>query len=343
MMSPVNACRAGRQLAALLPFLALAAALTLGSTGVLAQALSEARDQLIRDLQVQTVIVETSTDSIELVGRQAQGARVEVTRVAFGYTAEAARRALDRLTIEVTETLGTARVAVTRHPAAALEGRPPYAEVRVEVPPGVTVEVRTASGVVRVREVDAVVRIATTSGGVNASGGSGRLEIQTSSGGVRVAGFGRGNLEIATGSGPIEVLGGGPLELSAASASGHVQVVDVEGSLTVSTAIGGVNIERARNAVLSVETTRGAVSFSGSLARDANSLISTTAGSVRVALPRTAAFRLNATSVSGPVNVTFPITAAERSRSSVVGTAGAGGGLLRLSTTSGPVEVVALD
>lgn len=323
--------------------LTLAVVLALTSTGALTQALSEARDQLIRELAVDAVIFESPTESIELVGRPTPGIKIEVTRIGFGYTPEAAQRVLGRLSVEVTEAAGTARVSVTRVGGAPFEGRAPHAEVRIEVPSGATVEVRTTSGVVRVRELNATIRIATGNGGVNATGAAGSLQIQTTSGGVRVSEFGRGRVEIETGSGLVEVLGGGPLELKAASATGQIVLREVEGRLAVTTATGDISIERARNASLNVETTRGAVTFSGSLQPGMNSLISTTAGSVRVALPRTAGFRLIATSVNGPVNVTFPITATERARNVVVGSAGAGEGLLRLTTTSGPIEVIPLD
>ena len=69
--------------------------------------------------------------------------------------------------------------------------------------------------------------------------------------------------------------------------------------------------------------------------------ISSISGDVRLGLPQTAEFRLNARSTSGDIDCDFPITMTDSSgsRRSIEGTVGSGTNTVIIKTVSGDIDI----
>ena len=174
----------------------------------------------------------------------------------------------------------------------------------VTVPRQTSVELRTGGGDVRVSNLEGQLRIKTSGGDVNVTDAKGDLDGLTSGGDMRVERL-TGNLVLHTSGG----------DINAEDISGRVDVHtgggDVEVSLKLGNAQGGD--------------------------------VETSGGEVRVRVDPVVNLNVEASAGSGDVNSDLPLTiTGSVSSSSIRGTLGKGGALLRVHSSSGDIHLARL-
>ena len=129
--------------------------------------------------------------------------------------------------------------------------------VRISVPAGAAVSVRTASGDLRVTVPVSDAEIDTASSDVRLAGFDGLCRIKTASGDV-VVGASSGGMRVMSASGDLR-LDGFRGDLSVSTASGDVVLGEVEGMIAVRTASGDVDVRRFSGTRLEASSMSGDV------------------------------------------------------------------------------------
>lgn len=262
------------------------------------------------------LVVRGVSDNVSLERASGGSVTVASTRHGFGWNADAARAALDRLDVQITQTGDTLSVEVRRAAGfSGFVGRAPYADLRIGVPDGVALDVQTVSGDLRADGLRAAGSLATVSGDIALSDTSGEIQASTTSGDVQIAGAGAG--------------------LRVETVSGDVRLDDAGGALLAHTISGDLELRDLREAQVDLETTSGDVDASGDLA----GRISTISGDVELRLPDDSDLKLIVTTISGDLSSDLDLRDAQRERRSLSGSLGAGEAALSISTTSGDVAV----
>jgi DUF4097 and DUF4098 domain-containing protein YvlB len=159
----------------------------------------------------------------------------------------------------------------------------------------------TAGGSIDVEEVEGTVRIDTSGGAIRVTNVEGDVDADTSGGSV--------NIEEVTG------------DVQAETSGGPIRVLQVRGRVVADTSGGSVE----------AEFTPG--TFAGGY-------LSTSGGGVRVRLDPAIGLEIDAQSSGGSVSCDLPLTIRGKiSRTSVKGTVGAGGELLKVRTSGGSIRI----
>jgi DUF4097 and DUF4098 domain-containing protein YvlB len=200
----------------------------------------------------------------------------------------------------------------------------------VTAPAGTTLNVRSVSGDVRVRNIKGEVRLESVSGDVSATGTPNVALIKTVSGDLEQAGVStQDNLDVSTISGDLTVRNIKARAINAESVSGEIVLNDV-------------TCDRA-----TVKSVSGDVQYSGPLARNGRYELGSHSGDVRITLPGDIGFDLEASTFSGDVRSDLPVTT--RAGESLMGGSGRRHGLrgrhgdgsvfLVLNTFSGDITI----
>lgn len=145
------------------------------------------------------------------------------------------------------------------------------------------------------------------------------VETDTTNGNVRLTGT-RGTGRLETTNGNIDVEGtSGALALQ--STNGNIEVVRSEGALKASTTNGNVQAELTR------------------IADDRDLGLSSTNGGVIVRLPRDARLSVDAATTNGSIDSDLELSGGRATRKHLTGDLNGGGGLLRIRTTNGSVQI----
>ncbi len=125
------------------------------------------------------IVVEPSTGN---------AVEVEATKKAHGGSSDAAKAALDRVSITDDASAGSIRIdtKVARTSGISFMSGGVSVEYRVKVPAGANVKFSTVNGGVDVTGLDGSVVAETTNGGITARNVSGRLEASTTNGGLEI-------------------------------------------------------------------------------------------------------------------------------------------------------------
>jgi DUF4097 and DUF4098 domain-containing protein YvlB len=161
----------------------------------------------------------------------------------------------------------------------------------VTVPNGVSIELHSVSGAIKVTGVRGAVRAETISGHVTI-GDAPNVELaKTVSGDVSLSGIStEGNLSAGTVSGTITAKGLKARRVELSSVSGDVNLTDVNASSV-----------RAKSV-------SGGFEYSGSIAKGGEYDVNVHSGTIRFALSNPPGFYLNADSFSGSIRTDFPVT-----------------------------------
>jgi len=181
-----------------------------------------------------------------------------------------------------------------------------HANLRFEilVPKQTSLEVKTGGGDVHTSDLEGMVRLRTSGGDVEVTDLRGNLDAETSGGDMRVHEL-NGDLRLRTSGGDIRATG----------VSGRVEVHSSGGDIEV-------------------DLTRGNAS---------GGEVETSGGEIHVALDPSVSLDLEASAGGGDVHSDLPLTVTGKmSESSVRGTLGKGGQLLRLHSAGGDIRVRAL-
>ncbi len=192
----------------------------------------------------------------------------------------------------------------------------------VRVPKNTVLEIKTGGGRIEVDSMGRDAELKTSGGPISVNGLSGRLLARTSGGGIRVQQI-DGNADLETSGGPIDAtfINGA---LVAHTSGGSIHAEEIAGRIDAHTSGGAVTAVLSRN-----NSHGGTISSSG--------------GSISVAVDPAANLQIDASTSGGTVRSDLPIRmSGEISRHSIEGTLGSGGSTLSVHTSGGSVHILAL-
>lgn len=215
-----------------------------------------------------------------------------------------------------------------------------WADLRVQVPRGQTIEVHTLAGAAFVSNVDGDILFDGGSGRVIADHVRGTLRVDTGSGEVKVDGM-AGDLDIDTGSGGVVVTSVKGDLLHVDTGSGGVTADDVTvDRMHIDTGSGRVDASRVSARDINLDTGSGGVRIE--LLSDVETLrIDTGSGGARIELPANAGAALEIDAGSGGIRCDLPMTVYEKDSGSLRGRLGDGRGRIAVDTGSGGVVIAA--
>jgi lia operon protein LiaG len=214
-----------------------------------------------------------------------------------------------------------------------------HANLRILVPAGRGLDLNLGVGEVSANDVEGALSIDVHSAAVRTRNTKGRLNIDTGSGRVAVNDAEGDDIRIDTGSGSVEMNGIRASDLMVDTGSGRVTGAGIVATkVGVDTGSGGITLSDVSASDIMLDTGSGSVTLD--LVRQIERLlIDTGSGGVRLAVPANLAASVAIETGSGGVNVDLPISVTSRSRNSLVGTIGSGGGRIQIDTGSGGVTI----
>ena len=213
-----------------------------------------------------------------------------------------------------------------------------YADVRVAVPTGTSIEVHLAAGEAVVTNVDGDITVDVQAADVTTSHTRGALLLDTGSGEVNVSDA-EGRVILDSGSGGATVTGmkGRELRLDTGSGSFKGSGIDVE-ELWGDTGSGRVRLSDVRAKVISLDSGSGSVELG--LLSDVDRLtIDAGSGAVTVHVPESLGAAVDIDSGSGGIDVDVAMTVTRRDRDALSGTIGDGRGRIRIDSGAGGVTL----
>jgi hypothetical protein len=283
--------------------------------------------------------------------RVGRDGRVSISNISGSITISAASG--DEMSIDAVKRtrgdrgqLGRVNIVVEEHPGRVDVrtdyGRPPFpqrpgrddmvaVDYTVVVPSGVSLEVYTVSGRIKVDGVRGSTRLGSVSGDISSSN-TPRIEyLRTVSGEVSLAGIAHdGSVTVSSVSGNLDLNGVKARSLDLNTVSGEIRLKDAA-------------VER-----LSAKGLSGGIEYTGALARNARYEVNSHSGNVRFTLADNTGFELDASSFSGAVRSDFPMTIGGTQdirqrrgprRESLRATFGDGSASLTLRTFSGDIVI----
>lgn len=227
-------------------------------------------------------------------------------------------------------------VRITGRSRSGLEA---YADLRVAVPAGKTINVNLGVGKAFVSNVDGDIRVYVASADVAADRTRGTLRLSTGSGNVDLR-TASGDVTLQTGSGDLTVSGMQGTRLHLETGSGNVTLTDGKaGTVSVETGSGDIDATSSSGDELSFETGSGNVDVA--LVNTFRMLsIQTGSGDVTLRVPPTVGAEVDLETGSGDIDLgglTLQVRRIEHDR--VSGTLGDGKGRLSVETGSGNVRL----
>lgn len=205
----------------------------------------------------------------------------------------------------------------------------------VDVPADTSLVSKTGSGSQSIGDLAGSVVAESGSGSLTLGDIGGDVEATAGSGSIEVRSAG-GRLSAKTGSGSIRA-GGVAGAITSTSGSGSVELDQTgAGDVEIETGSGSVRIHGVRGA-LRVETGSGSIQADGEMTGDWR--LRSSSGSITVRLPGTAAFDLEARTSSGRIEMGHEVIVREVSKREIRGSAGGGGFVLAVRTSSGNIYI----
>jgi lia operon protein LiaG len=222
--------------------------------------------------------------------------------------------------------------------ASSGSGAEEYADLRIIVPRGKSLDLHLAVGDVRASNVDGDLRVDVSSASVTTEHTRGTLSLDTGSGRVEVSDV-QGDVELDTGSGGVVVNGvrGNTLKMDTGAGSMTVSDVDVR-DLDADVGSGGFRARRIRSSRVSIDAGSGGAELE--MLSDIERLtIDNGSGGVVVYLPETVGAQVEVETGSGGIDTDFAIQMRRWERNSLNGTIGDGRGRIHIESGSGRVQL----
>lgn len=205
-------------------------------------------------------------------------------------------------------------------------------DVKLDVPRGATVILKTQDGDIDVSDV-AEVRASTSNGDVSLRRIARGVEASSMSGDVSLRDAG-GHVRLNSISGSVEAV--------------NVTALDAGDFLQAKSVSGDVTLESIAPARVEARTISGEVNLRGALAPGGHYDFNTTSGDITLMLPESSSFKLDAqVFTSGEINTSFPLkqaskgsTSAEQAAGHLVGTYGSGDATINLNSFSGTLRLL---
>jgi DUF4097 and DUF4098 domain-containing protein YvlB len=161
------------------------------------------------------------------------------------------------------------------------------ADLQIQVPKGVRLEVSTVSADVQANGLAGQVQIGTVSGGASLNSPASRMDLRTVSGDITVVSSGKG------------------AQISANSVSGTIRLSDVDGNVDVENVSGEIKLVSRHVTGLKMSSTSGDLGFEGELLKGGNYDINNVSGDVRVSVGGAPDARFDLSSFSGDIDNSF--------------------------------------
>ncbi|HNS05424.1 MAG TPA: DUF4097 family beta strand repeat-containing protein [Candidatus Saccharicenans sp.] len=189
------------------------------------------------------------------------------------------------------------------------------------IPDRASVEARSISGDILIREAGGQVIANTVSGDVEISGGKKSVEAKAISGDIRVE--------------KIED------DAQLSSVSGDIYATGIKGSVEAEAVSGSIHLKDISQAKsVSAKSVSGSIDYRGDVMSDGRYQFNSHSGNVVLVLPASSSFELEAGAFSGTVKTEFPIEIiGEISDKQIKGKVGKGGAYIVAKTFSGRVEI----
>jgi hypothetical protein len=278
--------------------------------------LADAGSRIEKDLKLEPkgrFVLKSDVGSVTLTGASSSGAKVVIT---------SDRDDLEGLYyINFEENPGSASVTVRRKDHF---GWREHASVHfeVEVPSQTQTEIRTGGGSINLSSLRGDSELKTSGGPIDVSALSGRLDARTSGGPIHLQ----------------EVDGDARVDTS----GGKIEVASLDGSLTAHTSGGPIRVDRVTGYV-EASTSGGPISVNFGRGNARGGVLETSGGPIEVQVDRSANLDIDASTSGGSVTSDLPIQVVGKiSSSSLHGSLGSGGEMLRLHTSGGSIRIRAL-
>jgi hypothetical protein len=258
-------------------------------------------------------VLDSDVGSVTLTGRSSSGARVVIASDRDDFEG--------LYYIEFEENPGSASVRVRRKDHF---GWSEHISVHfeVEVPSQTQTEIRTGGGSVRLSYLRGDSELRTSGGGIDVDGLSGRLDAHTSGGSI--------HLQEMDGDARVDTSGG------------RIEVSSLDGSLNAHTSGGSIRVDGVTGYV-EAKTSGGPISVNFGRGNARGGVLETSGGSIEAQLDRSANLEIDASTSGGSVTSDLPIRVVGKiSSSSLHGSLGSGGEMLRLHTSGGSIHIRAL-
>ena len=195
--------------------------------------------------------------------------------------------------------------------------------------------VKNSNGSVDVRQVGGATVIDNAFGSSKVREVRGNLEVDGSHSRIDVSDV-RGDADVTSAFGSIDVHGvTGAATVT--NANGTVRLTDVRRNATVKTTFASATLDKVQGAI-DVQNQNGSISVSGAPSCQTISL-RTTFSTIRVGLPASASYALNARTTFGRIHSDLPVTTTSFGGDSTVGTIGSGKCKLDLVNTNGSITI----
>jgi len=215
-----------------------------------------------------------------------------------------------------------------------------WADVRIAVPRGASLEVHQGVGAINAQNLEADLILDISSGRVTAERIDGDLRADTGSGRVYVAHV-KGDVDVDTGSGRVEVSNCEGDEIRVDTGSGSVIVKNVSCNyLDVDTGSGSVNARAISADRAKIDTGSGSVVLQLDQMGTGRFIIDTGSGSIELVMPKNASAHITADTGSGSVKNSYPgAEIVSKGRGEMVLAIGGGEARVRLDAGSGSIRI----
>jgi lia operon protein LiaG len=219
------------------------------------------------------------------------------------------------------------------------DGIEAWADIRVLVPTGTTIDVNLGVGQLDARNVNADLKLDVASAHVTATGTRGRLSIDAGSGGIEVRDVNAQSLDLDTGSGGVTFsnVSGGICNIDTGSGGVTGDRITCD-EFKVDAGSGSIRLDDVRSPMTTVESGSGGVRMN--LLNPPRSLtIETGSGGVVLGLPSNVGAELDIQTGSGGITSDFDVQTNRIERNHLRGRIGSGNGRIRVETGSGSVQL----
>lgn len=259
------------------------------------------------------ITVETFNGSVEISGWDQDTVDISGTR--FGPSQSDA----DNLRVDIDATADSVGIRVPRPPLGRNEG----ARFVIKIPRNTTLS-----------------RITTSNASIRTQDGAGSARLKSSNGSIHVADF-HGSLDAETSNSAIELLNVEG-DVTAHTSNGHIHADRLAGSFDASTSNAGVQAGLTRpDRPVRAQTNNSSVELTFPAHFSSDVRVSTNNGGITLHLPDSTNAQVSAHTSNSSVTTDFEIrTQGEIGKNRLEGMIGAGGPLIELSTSNGPIRLL---
>lgn len=199
--------------------------------------------------------------------------------------------------------------------------RSPGAEIKLEMPAGADIDVRTSNGAIGVEGARSPLSLKTSNGRIGVKDIQGNVIAKTSNGAIAASKV-RGDLDLESSNGPIELEEIEARSITASTSNGYIKAEKIAGEATLHTGNGSITLKAV------------------SLPANPRLKATTSNGAVHVAVPATANATLSLKTSNGSIEKNLEhatVTNLEASRNAVKAVLNGGGGEIEIVTSNGKI------